>query len=204
MVLGGQHSGRVDAAEFFERPPRAGVRVSDESRRGASGRGARAASVDRGRRPAIVAACNDPEIPRWIPVIPQPYTEADGLAFVRGEVRPALDYSFAVTEDGDVVGAIGMTTNRNDTGHITATGARRALAGGGDDARAADSGAVELRGARARSARADHRSRQRRVSARGRRSASVAKGFSARTLCTPDGRRRDSVMFSLLPGELAE
>jgi hypothetical protein len=33
--------------------------------------------------PAIVAACQDPEIPRWTRV-PSPYTEADARAFVAG------------------------------------------------------------------------------------------------------------------------
>jgi RimJ/RimL family protein N-acetyltransferase len=35
---------------------------------------------------AMVAGCNDPEVARWIPTIPHPYTEADALAFIRGEV----------------------------------------------------------------------------------------------------------------------
>ena len=37
---------------------------------------------------AIVAGCNDPDVARWIPTIPHPYTEADALAFIRGEVAP--------------------------------------------------------------------------------------------------------------------
>ena len=60
---------------------------------------------------ALVAACNDTEITRWIPVIPSQYTEEDALAFVRGEIRPDLDYSFAITSDGNVVGSIGMGLN---------------------------------------------------------------------------------------------
>ena len=37
---------------------------------------------------ALVVGCNDPEIARWIPTIPHPYTREDALAFIRGEVRP--------------------------------------------------------------------------------------------------------------------
>ena len=61
--------------------------------------------------PALVAACNDHEITRWIPVIPSPYTEADAIAFVRGEIRPDLDHALAITLDDVVVGAIGMGVN---------------------------------------------------------------------------------------------
>src|ERR1035437_1894960 len=32
--------------------------------------------------PAIVAACQDPDIQRWIPMIPVPYTEADARRYV--------------------------------------------------------------------------------------------------------------------------
>src|SRR5918996_4506526 len=69
--------------------------------------------------PALVAACSDPEIPRWIPVIPQPYTEADARRFVRGEWRANTGHQFAVTENGTVVGSIGMTVNEElRNGHI--------------------------------------------------------------------------------------
>jgi RimJ/RimL family protein N-acetyltransferase len=60
---------------------------------------------------ALVEACNDPEITRWIPVIPSPYTEADALAFIRGETPGAPEHSFAVAVDHTLVGAIGMALN---------------------------------------------------------------------------------------------
>ncbi len=63
--------------------------------------------------PAIVAACADPEIPRFIPLIPSPYTAADGLAYVvaareqwsTGESRP-----FVILEAGTdaLLGAVGI------------------------------------------------------------------------------------------------
>ena len=61
----------------------------------------RATPLDEDDVPELVAACNDPEIPRWIPFIPSPYTEADALDFIRGESRPDIDHSFAMTLEGD-------------------------------------------------------------------------------------------------------
>ena len=43
--------------------------------------------------PALVEACNDPEIPRWIPVIPSPYTEEDARAFIGGHSLSEPGYS---------------------------------------------------------------------------------------------------------------
>jgi RimJ/RimL family protein N-acetyltransferase len=54
---------------------------------------------------AIVAACQDPEIPRWTSV-PSPYTEADALAWLEsGE-----EESFAVVDrsSGELLGSIGV------------------------------------------------------------------------------------------------
>jgi RimJ/RimL family protein N-acetyltransferase len=62
--------------------------------------------------PAIVAACNDPEIQHWLPNVPSPYTEADALAFIAGEAPGlAAEELFAITENGQVVGSIGMEVN---------------------------------------------------------------------------------------------
>ena len=67
---------------------------------------------------ALVAACNDSEITRWIPAIPSPYTEQDALAFIRGEVSSGPEHSFAITLQGTVVGSIGMSVNMHRTGHV--------------------------------------------------------------------------------------
>lgn len=56
--------------------------------------------------PAIAAACQDPEIPRWTSV-PSPYTEEDARAFVRGGGK---ERSFAVVDaqtDG-LLGSVGF------------------------------------------------------------------------------------------------
>src|SRR3989449_7124149 len=68
--------------------------------------------------PALVDACNDPEIQHWIPMIPRPYTEEDARAFVRGEVPRIGQRQFAITESGRLVGSIGMGVNDWRTGHI--------------------------------------------------------------------------------------
>ena len=56
--------------------------------------------------PAIVAACQDPEIPRWTSV-PSPYTEADARAFLMG--APNV-HTFAVVDrdTGALLGSVGF------------------------------------------------------------------------------------------------
>ncbi len=53
--------------------------------------------------PEVVAACQDPEIPRWT-LVPSPYTEDDAREFLAG----ASDVSAIVdAESGEFLGAIG-------------------------------------------------------------------------------------------------
>lgn len=155
--------------------------------------------------PALVEACNDPEITRWIPLIPVPYTEADAFAFVRGEARPELDHSFAVTEAASVVGSIGMSLNshgyRGHIGYWVAAPARgrgvcsRAL-------RVLCAWALgELRLQRLELITdPDNLASQRCAEKVGFRREGVMRAH----LRHPDGRIRDSVLFSLLPGELVD
>jgi RimJ/RimL family protein N-acetyltransferase len=155
--------------------------------------------------PALVAACNDPEIHRWIPVIPSPYTEQDALAFVRGEVRPEIDYSLAIARDGLVIGAIGMGVNANDyrarigywvsadaRGHGVCTRALRLLSRFGHE----DLGLQRLE----LITDPDNVASQRVAEKVGFRREGVLRAH----LRHGDGRIRDSVMFSLLPGELLD
>jgi len=60
---------------------------------------------ERGDVAAIVAACQDPEIPRWTSV-PAPYTESDALAWLDS----TEEESFAVVDgsSGDLLGSIGV------------------------------------------------------------------------------------------------
>jgi RimJ/RimL family protein N-acetyltransferase len=155
--------------------------------------------------PTLVAACNDTEITRWIPFIPVPYTEADALAFVRGEVRPDLDHSFAITESALVVGSLGMSVNAQGyRGHIgywvagwargrgICTGALRLVARHGLHGLGLQR--LEL------ITDPDNLASQRCAEKVGFRREGVLRAH----LRHPDGRIRDSVMFSLLPGELLD
>ncbi|MFH0750751.1 MAG: GNAT family N-acetyltransferase, partial [Chloroflexota bacterium] len=81
---------------------------------------------------AITAACNDPEIARWIP-IPVPYAAADALTFIE-EVTDAWttggDLAFAIEEraSGALAGMIGLrpgsSRGRAAVGYWLAPGAR--------------------------------------------------------------------------------
>jgi [ribosomal protein S5]-alanine N-acetyltransferase len=153
--------------------------------------------------PALVEACNDPEIQHWIPVIPRPYTEDDARAFVRGEVGGIGQHQFAITHHGRVVGSIGMgineTTRNAAIGYWCAPAARgqglttRAL-------RLLSRHALEELGIERVEliTDPDNRASQRVAEKVGFRREGVLRSH----LTHPDGRRRDSVMFSLLPGEL--
>jgi RimJ/RimL family protein N-acetyltransferase len=154
--------------------------------------------------PALVAACNDPGIRWWIPLIPSPYTEQDALAFVRGEVTPD-ERSFAMTVGDSVAGSIGLSLNshgyKGRVGYWVAAPAR----GCGLCTRALrllsrwaldelDLQRLEL------ITDPDNLASQRVAEKVGYQREGVLRAH----LHHPDGRIRDSVMFSLLPGELLE
>jgi RimJ/RimL family protein N-acetyltransferase len=67
----------------------------------------------------VTEACQDPEIPRWTAVIPEPYTEADARGFIESTIRAwdegTGEASFAIAdrEDGLVLGAIGLTLQQH-------------------------------------------------------------------------------------------
>ena len=151
---------------------------------------------------AMVAGCNDPDVARWIPTIPSPYTTEDALAFIRGEVRPDHQ-ALAIELDGRVVGGIGMGLNSqdyratmgywiaaSDRGQGVCTRALRLLSRHAlDDL---DVQRVQL------ITDPDNVASQRVAEKVGFQREGVLRAH----LRHPDGRIRDSVMFSLLPGEL--
>ena len=152
----------------------------------------------------MVHGCNDPEVVRWIPAIPRPYTREDAIAFIRGEVRPEHT-ALAIQLDGRVVGGIGMGLNSHKY---------RATVGYWMDAEMRGEG-ICTRALRLLSRHAldelsvqrvdlvtdpDNRASQRVAEKVGFRREGVLRAH----LRHPDGRIRDSVMFSLLPGELRE
>jgi RimJ/RimL family protein N-acetyltransferase len=153
--------------------------------------------------PAIVAACNDDEIHHWIPAVPSPYTDNDARAFVEGEVPGIGTQQFAITQDGRVVGSIGMGVNNSRTGHIGYWCAREAR-GRGVTTRAlrllCKHALEDLRLERLELITdPDNQASQRVAEKVGFQREGVLRSH----LTHPDGRRADSVMFSLLPGELA-
>jgi RimJ/RimL family protein N-acetyltransferase len=62
--------------------------------------------------PAVTAACQDPEIPRWT-VVPRNYTERharDFIAHAEGDLAAGRELDLAVVDTGDrVLGAMGMS-----------------------------------------------------------------------------------------------
>jgi RimJ/RimL family protein N-acetyltransferase len=155
--------------------------------------------------PFLVDACNDPEITRWIPVIPTPYTEEDALAFVRGDAPGSPEHSFAITVDGSPVGAIGMGLNahgyRGTIGYWIAAPAR----GNGICTRALRRlsrwGLDDLELVRLELITDPDNVASQRVA---EKAGYLREGVLRAHLRHGDGRVRDSVMFSLLPGELRE
>ncbi len=64
--------------------------------------------------PAIVAGCNDPEIPRFLPLIPWPYTEADARGFVAAVVEhrragdPERTFAIADAQSDELLGIVSV------------------------------------------------------------------------------------------------
>jgi RimJ/RimL family protein N-acetyltransferase len=153
---------------------------------------------------AVTAACQDEAIQHWIPTIPRPYLREHALAYVRGEVEGLGEHQYAIEVDGVPVGAIGMSVNRMRTGHVgywCATEAR----GRGVVTRAlrlvSRYGFEELGLQRLELITDPENIASQRVAEKaGYRREGVLRSH----LDHPDGRRRDSVMFSLLPGELPQ
>jgi RimJ/RimL family protein N-acetyltransferase len=153
---------------------------------------------------AMVAGCNDPEVAHWIPTIPHPYTRDDAIAFIRREVD-ADHTAFAIELGGRVVGGIGMGLNQHEyrarmgywvaadqRGRGTCTRALRLLTRHALD---------DLRVQRVDLITDPDNVASQRVA---ERVGFQREGVLRAHLRHPDGRIRDSVMFSLLPGELRE
>jgi RimJ/RimL family protein N-acetyltransferase len=153
---------------------------------------------------AMVAGCNDSDVAYWIPTIPHPYTAEHALAFIRREVLADHD-AMAIELGGRVVGGIGIGLNSNqyrarigywiaapERGKGICTRALRALS---RHALAAyELQRLDL------ITDPDNVASQRVAEKVGYQREGVLRAH----LRHPDGRIRDSVMFSLLPGELRE
>jgi RimJ/RimL family protein N-acetyltransferase/nitrite reductase/ring-hydroxylating ferredoxin subunit len=84
--------------------------------------------------PAITTACQDPDIRRWIPIIPIPYTEADARRFILMTLQAWHDgtgYEFAIADASThrFIGSIGIHLGPNPrrlgVGYLVAPEARR-------------------------------------------------------------------------------
>ena len=83
--------------------------------------------------PLITAACQDPEIRRWIPIIPVPYLEADARRFILMTLQAWHDgtgHEFAILDAAteQFVGSIGLhlglSPRLHDVGYLVAPEAR--------------------------------------------------------------------------------
>jgi [ribosomal protein S5]-alanine N-acetyltransferase len=156
--------------------------------------------------PAIAEACRDPAIPRWIPWVPEPYTDADAEDYVRGcleaseERRP---FAIASESDGRLLGSIELRINpRLVSGHIgywvvadargsgVATSALRALSRWALEE--LELGRLEL------VTDPDNVASRRVAEKAGFREEGILRSHMPHR----DGRRRDSVLYGLLPREL--
>jgi RimJ/RimL family protein N-acetyltransferase len=153
--------------------------------------------------PAVVAACQDPEIPRWT-LVPSPYTEADGREFIERKLSgEAGELGLAIVDaaSDELLGAIGLCFPRAGTGGIgywIAAAAR----GRGVATRAVrlmcDWGFRELGLARIDLEAEPENEASWRVAER----AGFTREGLLRSWLELKGRRRDYYIYSLLPGEL--
>ena len=158
--------------------------------------------------PAVEAACQDPEIPHWIPFVPRPYTREDAETYLQACIESGAErHAFAIVDaaTGELLGSIDMGVNAHDyRGHIgywIAAPARgrgvctRALL------RISRWAFAELELQRLELITDSENVASQRVAEKvGYRREGVLRAH----LRHPDGRIRDSVMFSLLPGELRD
>jgi RimJ/RimL family protein N-acetyltransferase len=209
MVLGGQPPGRVGRRRitFFEEGRREAaflvvqnIRMEVRAERVVL-RPWRLEDV-----PAVTAACQDAEIARWLAFVPQPYTEEDARFYIQDCLDAGEDRTpFAITdaETGEVVGSIEMRINRMLTGHIGYWLAAQAR-GRGLTAEAllalSRLGFDELGLGRVELVTDPDNIASQHVA---EKAGFTREGILRSILVNRDGSRRDGVMFSLLPGDLA-
>ena len=151
--------------------------------------------------PRVHAVCQDQEIQRWLPTLPRPYTRDDALAFVTDALGLG-PHQFAITEHGEVVGSAGPQLARHERGHVgywcareargralTTVAVRRLCRYGLDDL-----GLERLD----LTTDVENLASQRVAEKVGFRREAVLRSH----LRGADGQRRDSILLSLLPGEL--
>jgi RimJ/RimL family protein N-acetyltransferase len=155
----------------------------------------------------VTAACQDAEIARWIPLIPIPYEEKHARAFLEDSLRrfdSGEGYGFAVldAETGALAGSIAIKMQPFSSGHIGYWVAREARGRGVATTalKILSRWAVDGLGLKRLELVTDpeNLASQRVAEKAGFR----REGIMRSALEYQDGRRTDSVLFSLLPGEL--
>jgi len=155
--------------------------------------------------PAVVDACRDTEIARWLALVPQPYSLDDARRYIQDCIEASDDRRpFAITdaETGALIGSIDMNITRLGAGHIGYWMAPQARGHGRTTAalRALSRWAIEELGlGRVELATDPDNIASQRVA---EKAGFKREGVLRAMLPTRDGARRDGVMFSLLPGEL--
>jgi RimJ/RimL family protein N-acetyltransferase len=157
--------------------------------------------------PRVTQICQDPEIVRWT-LVPSPYDESDARTWIEQTLRDWDDRAhatFAVTDGGEVVGAIGLRLHRHYSvngsigywvarearGRGVATTALRLLARWAlEEARLPRLELVTDPG-NAPSQKVAERA--------GFRQEGILRSYVERR-----GKREDCIIFSLLPGELED
>jgi RimJ/RimL family protein N-acetyltransferase len=157
---------------------------------------------------ALTEACQDAAIAYWIPFVPRPYSRADAETYIRATLESGAErvpFAMVDAETGELLGSIDMGVNSHSyRGHIgywvaepargrgVCTGALRLLARWALEDLALQR--LEL------ITDPDNAPSQRVAEKVGFRREGVLRAH----LRHPDGRIRDSVIFSLLPGELLD
>ena len=155
-----------------------------------------------------MVACQDPEISRWIPFVPRPYTRHDAETYVRGCLDSGperLPFAIVDAETDALLGSIDLRLNehryRGHVGYWVAADAR----GRGvctTALRLVTRMALEqLRVQRMELITDPDNVASQRVA---EKVGYTREGVLRAHLLHPDGRLRDSLMFSLLPGELRD
>lgn len=157
--------------------------------------------------PAIVEACDEPTLSRWLPAMPYPYTEADGRAYlsrvlegfatgtsaalaIRDARSDAVLGGIGLRIDGDGRAELGYWVRRDARGRGVATRAVRLVSGW----------ALVSLGFRRLQLHADVENlASQRVAER----AGFTREGVSRAWIEMRGEARDHVVYSLLPGELA-
>ena len=157
--------------------------------------------------PALVGACNDPEIERWLPVIPSPYSQTDAETYIEQsraswERRDSFNFAILDAETSRLVGSVSMRPTRFSTGHIGYWVAREARGRGiaPEALRTLCRWAVETLGLKRLELLTD-------IDNRGSQRVAEKAGFQREGILRSsleyrDGTRGDSLMFSLLPQDL--